>query len=218
MAQWSRWAENTAGFGRNVLPIITRLLLHSSITDIHLLQCDFKLMRQWDNAHFIYKCHTYTCDLLLLSIHSTIHLVHHAQPLILVLSRADLIHTKPACARKLSSITVTRTVSNQSHHINSEYFPKRNNTFWGIINQKHPKKSAWNHNKLKSLWNATNGITLKLPNPHKGTNKIKPQSITDHKTPHVLLPSTLAPSFNADRDKDAWHSFGHQQIALNLFY
>jgi hypothetical protein len=96
-----------AGFGHNVLPIITRLLFHSSITDnIHLLQCEFKLMRLSDNAHFIYNCRTYTCDLPLLSIHSTIHLVHHAQRLIFVLSRADLIHTKPACARNLSSITV----------------------------------------------------------------------------------------------------------------
>jgi hypothetical protein len=101
-----------AGFGHNVLPIITRLSFHSSIIDnIHLLQCEFKLMRLSDNENFIYNCHTYTRDLPLLSIHSTIHLVHHAQQLTFVLSRADLIHKKPACARNLSSITVNRNHS-----------------------------------------------------------------------------------------------------------
>jgi len=95
-----------ADFGHNVLPIITRLSINGSITDnIHLLKCEFKLIRLWDNANFIYNCHTFTCDLPLLSIHSTIHLVHFARRLIFVLSRADLIHTKPEW-RNLSFITV----------------------------------------------------------------------------------------------------------------
>lgn len=106
-SQYSRWAGNMVGFGHNVLPITTRLSFHSSSNDnIHLLQCEFKLIRLWDNANFICNCHTYTRDLHLLSIHSTIHLVHYAQRLIFVLSGADLIHTKPACDRNLSSISV----------------------------------------------------------------------------------------------------------------
>jgi len=106
-SQQNRWAGNIAGFRHNILPIITRLSFHSSITDnIYLLQCEFQLIRLWDTANVTYNHHTYTCDLPLLSIHSTIHLVQHEQRLMFVLSRADLIHMKHAGARNLSSITV----------------------------------------------------------------------------------------------------------------